>query len=125
MSRVFVLGAGASAFAGYPLASDLLAFLKSESIPEASAQAVASEVFYKLDHAARQLERTTRRKHDLETLLTHLDLYGTVGKLRIFAKDWCDLDRMKTSRVIAEQFQWYQYKLNSRVWRASPSTLPV
>lgn len=123
--RVFVLGAGASAFAGYPLASGLLDFLKQEPILEATTQKIASEILYKLHHAARQLERETRKKWGLEILLTHLDLYGTVGKLRIFTGDWTDSDRMKVSRVIAHQFQWHQYKINRKVWGNTESNLQL
>ncbi|MBI1750295.1 MAG: hypothetical protein HY234_14770 [Acidobacteria bacterium] len=123
--RVFILGAGASRFAGYPLAIDLMAFLKAEAILESRTQQIATEVFYKLHHAELQLQRVTRKSWDLETLLTHLDIYKTVGKLRIFTGDWCDVDRMKMSRVIADRFQWHQYKLNSRVWREKESSLPI
>lgn len=85
-------------------------------MPEKLTQDAAREVLGKLDTASRELLRTTRKNWDLETLLTHLDIYGTVGNMRLLVNDWTELDRSKIARVVAEQFQWHQYKLDAQVW---------
>ena len=55
--RVFVLGAGASAFAGYPLANGLLNFVRDFNTRDLAAKTIASEILNKWNDAETQFKR--------------------------------------------------------------------
>jgi len=117
--RVFILGAGASVFAGYPLANDLLAFLRRYPLSDDLKASAASDIFWKLGRAATALERITNNKDlNLEILLTQLEIYKSIGSLHAVHVDWTQEDLMKLTRVITEQFLWYQNKIDQKFWRA-------
>jgi hypothetical protein len=97
--------------------------LRQDPFPEALTQKAASEVLPKIDAAFLQLERSTRTRWDLETLLTQLDLFGNIGNLRLVHGEWTAVDRAKITRVIAEQFQWHQYNLTKFLRSASDEDL--
>src|SRR5712692_10044249 len=77
--RIFVLGAGASAFAGYPLAPDLLRFIRDFQSLEVMTKEIAARVLDKLSeaefHFNRNIVRDPNRVSNLEELLTYLELY--------------------------------------------------
>jgi len=115
--RVFILGAGASVFAGYPLAKDLEGFLRQKTQgADATTNRIANEVLNKLQRAASLLHKQTRKVWDFETLLTHLDIYSDVGNLGVVFGKWDDNDRMKVARTIAHAFQWHQYTCGGMIW---------
>jgi hypothetical protein len=115
--RVFILGAGASVFAGYPLAADLPGFLRRNTQgADVTTGRLANEVLTKLEHAASLLHKQTRKTWDFETLLTHLDLYGNIGNLGMAFGVWNDDDRMKVGRAIAYAFQWHQVTCRGMIW---------
>jgi hypothetical protein len=74
MKRVFVLGAGASAFAGYPLASDLWQFLRNSAGGDASAQKMRAAVVATMERVLRVNPPERDGRIDLEKLFSLLDL---------------------------------------------------
>ncbi len=77
--RVFVLGAGASAFAGYPLAPGLLSFIRNFQTREARTREIASRVVGKLNDAELHFSRSVvRDPNGVANLEELLNLSGTV-----------------------------------------------
>lgn len=115
--RVFVLGAGASAFAGYPLAPGLLGFIRDFDSVEVRTREIASRILDKLNTAEflfyRNVIRNPDRVHNLEELLTYLELYHSFpGTL---FQPWDSSDSDSISRLITEKFLYYQWDLNKVV----------
>jgi len=88
--KVFVLGAGASAFAGYPLATGLLSFIRNFNSFEVKTKEKASRVIGKLNDAefffSRSVVRDPNGVANLEELLTYLELYTLVPWYIVRAK---------------------------------------
>jgi len=114
------LGAGASAFAGYPIAAGLLPFLRQHAFTEARSKAIASEVLNKLSDAeqlfARVVVRNPLESPNLEQLLTYLELYGSFPGTIFSLNPWSDRDSDGVRRTITDAFLEYQYDLSRRVW---------
>lgn len=124
--RVFILGAGVSKFSGYPLATDLMQFLQGSAVGQNYAgRDEASSVLTKLQRAGEALGRQTRRGWDLETVITHLDLYGTVGNLKIVHGEWTDRDRMVFAALVSGAFLWHQRELQRAIWDAGPGSVTL
>ncbi len=74
-----MLGAGASVFAGYPLASALLPFIRDFQSFDIMTKEIASRVLEKLGQAESQFKKTVIRDANkdpnLEEVLTYLELY--------------------------------------------------
>lgn len=123
--RVFVLGAGASAFAGYPLATGLLGFVRNFNTLEVRAREIASRIFGKLSEAEsqflRQVVRDGSDSANLEQLLTYLELYHSFPGTMFHLNPWTESDSDDIRRVITDRFLDYQYDLNKRVWDADSS----
>jgi hypothetical protein len=123
--RVFVLGAGASVFAGYPLASDLLAFIRNFQTLEVNTRGIASKVLDKLTQAEfffkRNIVRDPNRNSNLEELLTYLELYQSFPGTPFAVNPWDATDSSGIRRVITEKFLSHQYDLNKIVWGTETS----
>ena len=74
MKRTFVLGAGASAFAGYPLGLDLWRFLYDPHEPEVNTKKARDDVFEMMKPILRLNPPDQPGRPDLEKLFTLLDL---------------------------------------------------
>jgi hypothetical protein len=115
MAHVFILGAGASRFAGYPLGLELWAFIRDTTTGDVIAKESAKAV---TDLIERVLEVVPPREYDrpdLEQLFTLLDLAeaGT-APLDLRGPDWHNV-RPKVIRMIANAFQWHERQLQNRL----------
>jgi hypothetical protein len=114
VKRVFVLGAGASAFAGYPVAPDLWRFLREAESPELGAKQRRDAVITALDPIVRRYSHESDQV-DLEKLFTLLDLaHLDTAPLELRVSDW-PLTKRQIMGMIAETFQWHQYKFQGEV----------
>jgi hypothetical protein len=121
MSRVSVLGAGASKFAGYPLALDLWRFARDESGGEVMADKRHKEVVDAFDRIFRAIPPPEPDRPNLEETCTLLDLADLrVSPLSLKDIDWRRLRPMLVG-MIAEAFQWYEYKLQVEVIEGRPA----
>ncbi len=129
--RVFVLGAGASVFAGYPLASDLLSFIRDFQSLEVKTREIASRVLDKLNQAEflfkRNIFRDPNRVSNLEELLTYLELYHSFPGTAFASNPWDATDSGGIRRLITEKFLSYQYDLNKWMWGtdSTPTSIPI
>lgn len=118
--RVFVLGAGASAFAGYPLASTLVSFIRDFQSLELTTAQIASRVLDKLNQAeflfSKHIVRDPNRVPNLEELLTYLELYRSFPGTIFASNPWDSSDSAGIRRLITEKFLEYQYDLNKTAW---------
>src|ERR1700737_3384766 len=123
--RVFVLGAGASAFAGYPTASDLLTFIRDFQSLEVNTREAASRVLDKLSQAEFYFNRNVLRNLDknpnLEELLTYLELYHSFPGTAFAVNPWDNTDSSGIRQLITEKFLSYQYDLN-KIARGTSAT---
>lgn len=121
--RVFVLGAGASAFAQYPLASGLLNFIRDHKSLEASTIQIAGRIVNRLNDAEILFTKHVVRDPDgtanLEQLLTYLELYGSFPGTTFSLEPWTSRDSDEVRRVVTERFLYYQYDLSKRLWGAT------
>jgi hypothetical protein len=124
--RVFVLGAGASVFAGYPLASDLLTFISDFQALDINIRNVASRVLEKLNQAEfffkRNIVRDPNRNSNLEELLTYLELYQSFPGTPFAINPWDTHDSSGIRGLITEKFLSHQYALNKIVSGIIPAT---
>lgn len=112
MARAFILGAGASKFAGFPLALELWPFVRDLSGGHVQAETRRGEVTVALEQILQQVVPPAEQdRPNLEELFTLLDLadMGT-APLELLHTDWKDL-RPKLMGMIADAFQWHQYNL--------------
>lgn len=127
--RVFVLGAGASAFAGYPLASGLLRFIRDFQSLEVMTKQIASRVLDKLNQAEflfnKHIIRDPNRVPNLEELLTYLELYRSFPGTIFAANPWDSSDSAAIRRVITEKFLEYQYDLQKSAWGSGTALASV
>jgi hypothetical protein len=118
--RVFVLGAGASAFAGYPLAPGLLAFIRNFRSLEARTNERASRIISKLNDAemlfSRNVVRDPNGVANLEELLTYLELYHSFPGTMFSLNPWSPSDSADIRLVVTQKFLEYQYDLNKNTW---------
>lgn len=119
-SRVYVIGAGASAFAGYPVANDLLQFIRDFRTRQASTRDLAARVLEKLGeaqfHFSRRIIRDPNGQANLEALLTYLELYHSFPGTIFDSSPWTGSDSDNVRLVIAERFLDYQHDLNTVTW---------
>jgi hypothetical protein len=112
VNRVFILGAGASKFAGYPLAPELWAFLRDHSGGHVQAEKRREEVVRLVEHVVREYVPPEQYdRPNLEEIFTYLDL-ASLGTtlIQLEKTDWRRL-RLGVMGMIADAFQWYQYSL--------------
>jgi len=106
-SRVIILGAGASAFAGYPLARDLLSYIEPGLL--ASDQTKAS--LNALKFAMARLEADLPNLATLEFLLTLIELNDPFTKESLGPEPWKQEDSDRLAEVIARCFASHQEAL--------------
>src|SRR5438552_3579844 len=113
VTRVFILGAGASRFAGYPLSLDLWPFIRDSFRAEASA-------IQRADHVTRAMNQVLKAnpprdfgRSNLEELFTLLDL-ADMGTEPVALRDigWRDV-RPKLMGMISDAFTWKQCQFQS------------
>jgi hypothetical protein len=115
MKRVFILGAGASRFAGYPLSPDLWKFIRDFPVLEFTAKKRAAEVIESIERVLHVVPPKVFDQPNLEELFTLLDL-AAIGTEPLALKniDWIDL-RPKVMGMIAEVFLTHEYDFRSRL----------
>jgi len=117
--RVIVLGAGASVFAGYPLAAELLGFVRNYTFSEAKTREKASRVLWKLSEAetifTRDVVRNPNGVANLEELLTYLELYHSFPGRTFSLNPWDGSDSADIRTIVTFRFLEYQYDFNKRV----------
>jgi hypothetical protein len=122
--KVWVLGAGASTFAGYPLASGLLPFIRDLRSVDSRTNEIASKMFDKLNVAEMLFEKKMLEDpsvgSNLEELLTYLDLYRTFPRTAFAINPWDRTDSDAVRRVISEKFLGFQYDMSKYVWGTNP-----
>jgi hypothetical protein len=115
MNRAFVLGAGASRFAGYPLGLDLWRFLRDTDLPEVHTREARAAVLEVMEPILRLNPPPERDRPDLEKLFTLLDLGRLgVGPEELRRADW-PLTKEKVMRLIAADFQWQEQMFQGQI----------
>jgi hypothetical protein len=109
LGRVFILGAGASRFAGYPLSIELWRFVRDFPIFEAMAKQRATSVIAGVEQILQVVPPKEFDQPNLEVLFTLLDLaaMGT-EPLTLTNVNWRDL-RPKLMGMISEAFLGHEY----------------
>ena len=112
MARVFVIGAGASKFAGYPLALGLWFFVRDTEAGEAMAKERRAAVIEVMDQILKLVPPSKLDRPNLEELFTLLDL-AELGTEPLSLKhiDWRTV-RPKLIGLITWAFLWKQYELD-------------
>lgn len=127
--RVWVLGAGASAFAGYPLADGLLPFIRNLQATDFTTGQIAQEVLGKLNdaetHFSRKIVRNPNSTASLEELLTYLELYHSFPGTIFAVNPWDARDSGAIRRVITEKFLGYQYDVQKAAWGSGRPICPI
>jgi hypothetical protein len=123
MGRVFILGAGASRFAGYPLGLDLWPFIRDSAGLDVMAKKRAESVIQAMDRILKVVPPKTYDRPNLEELFTLLDLAGQgVEPLGLRHVDWRDM-RTKVMGMISEAFLSRQYQFQAEL-RSNPNSEP-
>ena len=128
MGRLFILGAGSSVYAGFPLGKDLWDFLIDHCGPLGSAMETVSAYLSTLD-ADHRLEAT----RDLELTLTNLetgaikpmpagDLYRSKGKRWDLAEKQALRSKLRHTLQNEPRFNYNDYWDSQRIRRSSPVT---
>jgi len=125
MAHVFVLGAGASRFAGYPLGLDLWAFIRDTSTGDVMAKERAGAVQDAIGCVLEVVPPRELDRPDLEQLFTLLDLAEAGTEPLMLTKvDWHSI-RPKLVGMIANAFQWHEYQLQGRLGDRGDIVAPV
>jgi hypothetical protein len=113
MGRVFVLGAGASKFAGYPLGLDLWSFIRQDWRSDYASEKRRRAVVHEVEQILKVYPLAQPDRPNLEELFTLLDLVdlGTFP-LGIKLANWKELRTMLMG-VVADAFLCHQYDLQS------------
>jgi hypothetical protein len=113
MARVFVLGAGASRFAGYPLAAELWPFVRDRSGGHVAAEMRRQRIIKLIEGIAQKwVIPTEYDRPNLEEIFTYLDLSAFGSTLIELAhSDW-KRDREELRAMISDAFMSYQYDLH-------------
>ena len=128
MGRLFILGAGSSVYAGFPLGKDLWDFLVDHCGPLGGAMETVSAYLSTLD-ADRRLEAT----RDLELTLTNLetgsikpmpagDLYRSNGRRWDLAEKQALRAKLRHTLQNEPRFNYNDYWDSQRIRRSSPVT---
>jgi hypothetical protein len=121
MGRVFVLGAGASRFAGYPLSLELWSFIRDSAGLDVMAKRRADSVIQAMDRILKVVPPKEYDRPNLEELFTLLDLAdrGT-EPLGLRYVDWSDV-RPKVMGMISVAFLWHEYQFQAEL-HANPNS---
>lgn len=116
MARVYVLGAGASCFAGYPLAPKLWSFARDRSLGDSTANERQQDLVDALNRIFERFPPDVYDEPNLEELFTLLDLSILMPSiLELNHIDWT-LRRLDVAAMIADAFLNYQSDLQSVVY---------
>jgi hypothetical protein len=122
MNRVFILGAGASHFAGYPLSPDLWAFIRDKVSAEVAAHRKAQEVIAAMDRILHAIPPKEYDRPNLEELFTFLDLAELGTEPLVLSKiDWPML-RLYVMDMISEAFLWHEYEFQKKIGARTTDT---
>jgi len=113
MSRVFILGAGASRFAGYPLGLDLWKFVRNSRTPGIKAKQNGQFVKPAMDQILRLLPQKEPERPNLEEIFTLLDLASRGTDLPGLAEFNWKVLRPCLIGMIIDVFLWHQYEFNN------------
>ena len=117
MARVFILGAGASRFAGYPLSFELWKFVRDFPVIETMAKRRAIAVVEAMEQVLRVVPPRVLDQPNLEELFTLLDLAAMGAEpLSLKTVKWTEL-RPKLMGMISEAFLSHEYDFQNQLWR--------
>jgi len=123
MARVFVLGAGASRFSGYPLGNELWQFLQRWKTSEMG----GAERDKRVTAAIEKIGRAVGRQEvfeNLEELVTFLDLaVAGADPLGVQKLNWAR-ERPGLIGMIADAFMWYEYCLQNEIVEGKKGFVP-
>jgi hypothetical protein len=127
--RVFVLGAGASAFAGYPIAADLLPFIRNPQFFDQRTRELVSRALEKFGnaefHFGRRIVRQPNRTPNLEQVLTYLELYGSFPGTPFDNTPWTSDDSQSIRTAVSGRFLRYQDDLQEAAWGGGTASVAV
>lgn len=127
--KVWVLGAGASAFAGFPLANGLLTFIRSFQSRDGTAAQIATRIRQKLSDAefqfCRHVVRDPNGTANLEELMTYLEVYKNFPGTNFSINPWNEQDSADVRRLVTERFLYYQHDLRLAAWDKRPPVDPA
>lgn len=125
MPRVFILGAGASRFAGYPLASGLWPFIRDTEPIVSHAKERATFVTEAMNTILEVFPPDTPNQPNLEHLFTQLDLAGEGrGITSLKDVDWPRL-RPQIMGMISWAFQWHQHEIQRQIHEGKSTIVQV
>src|SRR5260370_39907744 len=121
MARVFILGAGASRFAGYPLSLELWKVVRAFLVIEVMAKRRADSVIQAMEQVLRVIPPRVFDQPNLEELFTFLDLAAMGAEpLGLKTVNWTEL-RPKVMGMISEAFLSHEYDFQTQLWRDKTS----
>ena len=121
MKRVFILGAGASRFAGYPLSLELWQFIRDKSDSRSFNAKRRRDVLEEMDRILKVLPPDEWDRPNLEKLFTLLELADReVGPFGIMHAKWEQI-RPKVIWMISEALQWHEYQFQGALRAGSSS----
>lgn len=116
MARVYILGAGASCFAGYPLAKKLWPFVRDRSPGDVVADQRRQAVIKEMERIIMRFPPKVYDEPDLEELFTFLDLsLLTPDVFQLGHADWQSM-RPQMVGMIADAFMNYQHDLQGYLY---------
>jgi len=122
MARVFILGAGASRFAGYPLSLELWKFVRDFPVIEVMAKRRADSVIQAMEQVLRVIPPRVFDQPNLEELFTFLDLAAMGAEpLGLKTVNWTEL-RPKVMGMISEAFLNHEYEFQTQLRKDKTST---
>jgi hypothetical protein len=111
MGRVFILGAGASSFAGYPLGSALWAFIRDHRMGDMVGEQRRDVVIKEMNRVLTRFPPDKYDEPDLEGLFTLFDLTTLFpGHIELLHADW-NILKPKVIGTITDAFLSYQHDL--------------
>jgi len=110
MPRVYILGAGASRFASYPLGLDLWSFVRDSPTPSLRAKQIAPHVIGAMDRILKILPPKEPARPNLEEIFTLLDLVDQGSQILEAADVRWGVVRECVIAMITEAFLWHEYQ---------------
>jgi hypothetical protein len=120
MKRVFILGAGASAFCGYPLGLDFWRFVRDSEPGDTGSEETRAAVIATMHRILQDNPPEEYDRVDLEKLFTLLDFaHQGTGLLELRGTDWTQT-KLQIMKMIFEAFLWHQYQFQAEVVAGRP-----
>jgi hypothetical protein len=125
MGRVFILGAGASSFAGYPLGRGLWAFIRDHRMGDATGEERRRVVTEEMNRVFTVFPPDEYDQPDLEGLFTLFDLTVLLpGHIEVLHSDWKSLTTNVLGTII-DAFLSYQHDLGRHLSGTINLELPL